>query len=273
MGASDLGRVTKEEMQRKRDLNLGETFTTKMTSDVETLPDDLEHQVKQLAGPELLREGHIWLLPLADVAPQSMVNRTLDNPEEQQQEDDVFHIRSSPRVSSRAPSQTPDRKRKRGSSRARSTSATRSEGDSPDSTSKGTRSRSRAGIVRKVSQIEEKDEETQEATEARQPEDVVEHMDDEPIEGASSRKDAQSSVEGEVKEEPVESPTDSDAASDQARPEKRANDDSDDNEDEEIDRRASKKRIIERDDGEGRDAVDVKPPQKTGWLSWFFGKR
>lgn len=277
MGATDLGRVTKEEMLRKRDLNLGETFTNKMTSDAETLPDNLEHQVKQLAGTELLREGHIWLLPLADVASQSMVNRTLQNPEDPQ-EDDVFHVRSSPRISNRAPSQTPDRKRKRASSRARSTSATRSEGGSPESATLGTRSRSRAAIVRKVSQIDEKDEDAQEPKEVAQAEGVDEPMDDSPVEVSPKEEGSNSVEDGDIEgravvneeDAPVASP---EVATDPSRPEKRANDEVENDEDEVADDRANKKRILEGEAGEGPSAVDVRPAQKTGWLSWIFGKR
>lgn len=277
MAATDLGRVTKEEMLRKRDLDLGETFTNKMTSDVETLPDTLEHQVKQLAGTDLLREGHIWLLPLADIAPQSMVNRTLQQSEDSQ-EDDVFHVRSSPRISNRAPSQTPDRKRKRASSRARSTSATRSEvGGSPESATMGTRSRSRAAIVRKVSQIDEKDEDAQASKEETQTEGDDQPMGDSLAAVTPKEEDGNSIEDGEIEdkdvrngeETPVASP---EVVSDPSRLEKRANADVENDEDDVADERASKKRIIEGEDGEGPNAVDVRPAQKTGWLAWIFGK-
>lgn len=276
IGATDLGRVTKEEMLRKRDLDLGETSTNKMTSDVETLPEELEHQVKQLAGTDLLREGHIWLLPLADIAPSSMVNRTLQNSDDAQ-EDDVFHVRSSPRISNRAPFQTPDRKRKRASSRGRSSSATRSEGrsegGSPESASMGTRSRARAAIVRKVSQIDEKDEDVPESKEEGQAEGVYGVMGDSPVEISRKEEDTKTAEEAEMQEDTAGKDDErsvpfSDDAADPARPEKRSNDDIELDGDEP----ANKKRKVEGEDGEGADAVNVKP-QKAGWLSWIWGRR
>jgi hypothetical protein len=278
MGASDLGRVTKEEMLRKRDLNLGDTFTNKMTSDVETLPDDLEHHVRQLVGPDLLREGHIWLLPMADVAPPSMITRSLEAADSLG-DDDVFHVRSSPRLAGRGPSQTPERKRKRGSSRARSTSTARSDVESPDSVSKENRSRPRAVVVRKVSQIDEKEEEAQESSGNDAPEQSTEITEDAPAEASASQLESEAMDINDDKEDLVvkgetSSPEPVDLDSDQTRTEKRSSLEDDDAEDQDIDDRATKKRIIEREDGQGRDAIEVRQPvQKAGWLSWLFGKR
>lgn len=280
MGASDLGRVTKEEMLRKRDLNLGDTFTHKMSSDVETLPDDLEHHVRQLVGPELLREGHIWLLPMADVAPQSVITRSLEGADSLGDED-VFHVRSSPRLAARAPSRTPERKRKRGSSRARSTSTAQSEAESPESATMGTRSRSRATVVRKVSQIDEKEEEPPESTGGNGPQHSSDIVSDIPAELSTSFQDQSDATDlVGIKEDlaakgEMSTPKPGDMDSDRAHSEKRSSiDDEDDNEDQDIDSHTSKKRIIEREDGEGRDAVDARPTvQKAGWLSWLFGKR
>lgn len=270
VGARDMGRVTKEEMLHKRDLNLGDTFTHKVTSDVETLPDNLEHLVRQLVGADLLREGHIWLLPLADVAPQSVISRSLEGADSLG-DDDVFHVR-------REPSQTPERKRKRGSSRARSTSTARSDVESPESVTKGTRSRSRAGVVRKVSQIDEKEEEAPEMVAndvTKQSSNMAEEL---PGEASMPfQHQGGDTVMGEVKQDAMgkEELFDKggDGDSEQIRSEKRSIDEHDEEEEKSTDGHASKKRIVERGDGGGRDAIEVRPVQKAGWLSWLFGKR
>ena len=270
VGARDMGRVTKEEMLHKRDLNLGDTFTHKMTSDVETLPENLEHLVRQLVGADLLREGHIWLLPLADVAPQSVISRSLEGADSLG-DDDVFHVR-------RGPSQTPERKRKRGSSRARSTSSARSDVESPESVCKGTRSKSRAGVVRKVSQIDEKEEEAPEMM-AYDVTKQSSNMAEESPGGASMPFQHQGgdTIMGEVKQDAIgeEDLTDkrSDGDGEQIRSEKRSSDEHEEEEEQCADGHANKKRIVERADGQGRDAIEVRPVQKTGWLSWLFGKR
>jgi hypothetical protein len=132
--------------------------------------------------------------------------------------------------------------------------------------------------VRKVSQIDEKDEDAQAPKEEAQTEGDDDLMGDGSVGVAPNEEGSQSVEDGEIgdkavrngEETPVASP---EVASDPSRLEKQASVDVENDEDDVADERASKKRIIEGKNGEGPNAVDVRPAQKTGWLAWIFGKR
>lgn len=68
--AEDLGRASGEEMRRKQNLLFGENFLGHMKSEQEgQLPGDLEHRLSVLVGRELIREGHIYILPIKEGEP------------------------------------------------------------------------------------------------------------------------------------------------------------------------------------------------------------
>lgn len=68
----DLGKASSEEMKRKQSLLFGENFLGHMKSEEEgTLPSDLEHRLSVLVGRELIREGHIYILPLEQGMPHT----------------------------------------------------------------------------------------------------------------------------------------------------------------------------------------------------------
>jgi hypothetical protein len=272
IGASDLGRVTKEEMGKKRDLNFGSTFTSRMTSDVEPLPENLEHQVRQLAGSDLLREGHIWLLPLEDVTPESALGRR-DGDLNDNHFENAYHIRSSPRL--QPSSQTPDRKRKRGSSHARSASSTRSDGDIAGSSSRRSHSPPRVRVPYEMSQIAENEKENRQggstekadggkATDNK--EDI--HLHQEPSDVEVNIVETRSGT-GHGEGNDVQ-----DMTSEQAISPKQVQRKHNEIEDDDVEELPNKKRVIELENGEGPSAVKVAPaPKKSGWLSWLLGRK
>ncbi|KAJ9106126.1 hypothetical protein QFC21_001268 [Naganishia friedmannii] len=270
MGATDLGRVTKEEMGKKRDLIFGNTFTSRMTSDVEPLPENLEHQVRQLAGSDLLREGHIWLLPLEDVAPESPLGQT-DGDLNDYHNQNAYHLRFSPRL--QPSSQTPDRKRKRGSSHARSTSVTRSDGDMAATDQRRSHSPSRVHAPREISQITEHDEENLQ-------EGIMEKADEEEMDDQQDERSHQGLSTAEVNNEGSETGTDQGDGNDMQEitseqaispTHMHRHDESEEYDAEEL---PNKKRVIELENGEGPSAVKITPARKkAGWLSWLLGRK
>jgi hypothetical protein len=72
LDVEDLGKASSEEMKRKQSLLFGENFLGHMKSEEEgTLPSDLEHRLSVLVGRELIREGHIYILPLEQGMPHT----------------------------------------------------------------------------------------------------------------------------------------------------------------------------------------------------------
>ncbi|KAJ9124090.1 hypothetical protein QFC22_000885 [Naganishia vaughanmartiniae] len=272
MGASDLGRVTKEEMGKKRDLIFGNTFTSRMTSDVEPLPDNLEHQVRQLAGSDLLREGHVWLLPLEDVIPESATGRTDgDQNENHLHLQAPYHMRSS--LKPQPSSQTPDRKRKRGSSHARSISATRSDGDMAGTDQRRSHSPSRVRAPREISQIAENDEENLQDRPMEKP-------DEEERNDQGDARSQQGLLSAEIDDDETETGADQEGGNDMQDMSEQAvsplhlQQEHDELEEDDIEDLPSKKRVIELENGEGPSAVKITPaPKKAGWLSWLLGRK
>lgn len=274
IGASDLGRVTKEEMGKKRDLIFGNTFTSRMISDGELLPENLEHQVRQLAGSDLLREGHIWLLPLEDVASESALGQT-DGDLNNNHTQNTYHMRSSPR--SQPSTQTPDRKRKRGSSHARSASATRSDGGIAQASQRSSHSPSRVHVPREISHITENDEEDAQDSSTGKAE--VSEMDDQahtrslqPL--STAKVDVGGNVTGADQEDGTIMQEITSGQSISPKLMQATLDEVEEDDDDDDEAQPSKKRVIELEDGEGPSAVKITPaPKKAGWLSWFFGRK
>ena len=121
LDVEDLGRASGEEMRRKQNLLFGENFLGHMKSEEEgTLPADLEHRLSVLVGRELIREGHIYILPLEQGVPHVHVN---EEEEEAEAEDGGIASRTRRRTSQTpgpgpvTPVRDGDKKRKhRGSS-------------------------------------------------------------------------------------------------------------------------------------------------------------
>lgn len=136
VGASDLGPASEEDMKRKQSLLFGDHFLQKMKSEEEgTLPVTLEHRLSLLVGRELLREGHIFILPLEegvehshheDDAPHGHAGD--DDDDDVEHEEGGIASRTRGRTASRTPSvslgsDSAQKRKRRGSSASTRTPA------------------------------------------------------------------------------------------------------------------------------------------------------